>query len=78
MTVDRIAGVLVPVGGEGPEDVVVDGAGTYTGLADGRIVHIVAAGDRVTTMPVAGQSAGGPVVRCGRRKPVVPGSKTGE
>jgi sugar lactone lactonase YvrE len=32
---------LVPVGGEGPEDVVVDAAGrVLTGLADGRIVRI--------------------------------------
>jgi sugar lactone lactonase YvrE len=37
-----LAGVrLVPVGGQGPEDVLVDDGGrVYTGLADGRIVRI--------------------------------------
>lgn len=39
---------LVPVPGEAPEDVVVDGGGAiWTGLADGRIVRIEPGGTRV-------------------------------
>jgi sugar lactone lactonase YvrE len=43
---DRLAAAeLLPVGGDGPEDVVLDPKGRiYTGLADGRIVRLPAAG----------------------------------
>jgi sugar lactone lactonase YvrE len=46
------AGVrLIPVGGPGPEDVVVDDAGNvYAGLADGRLVRVGAADGRVETV----------------------------
>lgn len=40
-----------PVGGEGPEDVLVDDQGSiYTGLDDGRILRISEAGDKIETI----------------------------
>ncbi|WP_020666626.1 SMP-30/gluconolactonase/LRE family protein [Amycolatopsis nigrescens] len=46
---------VIPVGGEGPEDVVVDEGGRiYTGLADGRILRISPAGDRIETIADTG------------------------
>ncbi|MGH3942257.1 MAG: SMP-30/gluconolactonase/LRE family protein [Pseudonocardiaceae bacterium] len=40
-----------PVNGEGPEDVLVDDQGSiYTGLADGRILRISGAGDKIETI----------------------------
>jgi sugar lactone lactonase YvrE len=42
---------LVPVGGQGPEDVLVDDDGrVYSGLADGRIVRIAGPGGPVETV----------------------------
>jgi sugar lactone lactonase YvrE len=49
--VDFAAVRLVPAGGHGPEDVLVDGSGSvYTGLSDGRVVRIGAADGRVETV----------------------------
>jgi sugar lactone lactonase YvrE len=57
---DDFPGVrLVPVGGQGPEDVVVDGAGSaYTGLADGRVVRVDADGRVDTVARVPGRPLG--------------------
>jgi sugar lactone lactonase YvrE len=50
---------LVPVGGHGPEDVVVDGAGqVYTGLADGRLVRIGSDGGVETVVHLPGRPLG--------------------
>ncbi|TFV61717.1 UNVERIFIED_ORG: SMP-30/gluconolactonase/LRE family protein [Bacillus sp. AZ43] len=56
---EDLSGVrLLPVGGEGPEDVLVDDAGrVYTGLDDGRIVRIVDGGVE-TVARVAGRPLG--------------------
>ncbi|SFO89033.1 Sugar lactone lactonase YvrE [Amycolatopsis arida] len=46
---------LVPVNGEGPEDVVVDEQGRiYTGVADGRILRISPDGRRIDTIADTG------------------------
>ena len=52
MAVDDFAGArLVPVGGPGPEDLVVDGAGRmHTGVADGRVVRFDGADGAVETL----------------------------
>ncbi|WP_433795442.1 SMP-30/gluconolactonase/LRE family protein [Actinoplanes sp. CA-252034] len=51
---------LIPTGGHGPEDVVVDGAGrVITGLADGRILRIdPASGDRTVLADTGGRPLG--------------------
>jgi sugar lactone lactonase YvrE len=50
---------LVPVGGAGPEDVLVDGAGrVLTGLEDGRIVRISPDGAVETIVRVPGRPLG--------------------
>lgn len=46
---------VIPVGGKGPEDVLVDAEGRiYTGLADGRILRITSDGSRIETVADTG------------------------
>ena len=58
---------VVPVPGEGPEDVVVDASGQlWTGLVDGRIVRLTPDGDAVVVADTGGRPLGLHVARDGR------------
>jgi sugar lactone lactonase YvrE len=59
---------VVPVGGDGPEDIVVDGDGQlWTGLVDGRIVRISPnGGERTMVADTGGRPLGMHVTRDGR------------
>ncbi|MEW2481338.1 SMP-30/gluconolactonase/LRE family protein [Mycobacterium sp. NPDC049093] len=58
---------IVPVPGDGPEDVVVDASGhLWTGLVDGRIVRVSPDGDAVVVAETGGRPLGLHVARDGR------------